>query len=68
MNIKINGKSETVNDQASIADIVAARALAADRIVVEHNYRITAKDEWPGIALRDNDNIEIVTFMGGGSR
>jgi len=66
MNIKINGNPEAVEKITTIADLVAEKRLAPDRIVVEHNYRITSKEEWAGIALRENDNVEIVSFVGGG--
>lgn len=66
MNIKINGNPEAVEGAASIADLVAGKGLTPEKIVVEHNYRIVSKEEWPETALKDNDNVEIVSFVGGG--
>lgn len=66
MNIKINGNPESVGKITTMADLVTEKRLSPDRIVVEHNYRIAPKEEWPGITLRENDNVEIVSFVGGG--
>lgn len=66
MKIKINGKDESVDTSANIAELVSKKGLSCDKIVVEHNRRIIHKEEWAGIALRENDNIEIVSFVGGG--
>lgn len=65
MIVKINGAVEEVNC-FTIADLVSKKNLPSARIVVEHNFRILSKDEWTSAALRENDNIEIVSFMGGG--
>jgi thiamine biosynthesis protein ThiS len=37
-----------------------------DHIVVEHNLNITSKADWQKIALKEDDSIEIVSFVGGG--
>lgn len=66
MNIKINGSPESVEKVVTVADLVTEKKLSPDRIVVEHNYRIASKEEWPGIVLKENDNVEIVSFVGGG--
>ncbi len=66
MNIKINGKNEAIDRMADIAQLVSDRGLSPDRIVVEHNFRIVPKEEWRKVILNESDNIEIVSFMGGG--
>ncbi len=66
MNIKINGKNEDIDRTANIAELVSGRGLSPDRIVVEHNFRIVPKEEWRKIILNESDNIEIVSFVGGG--
>lgn len=66
MVIKINGKNELVDKPVNLMDLVSAKGLVPERIVIEHNFRIISKDEWRGTALKENDNIEIVSFVGGG--
>lgn len=66
MFININGKTEEVKIQLSLADLIAARGLCADNVVVEHNRCIIPKLKWQDTLLGENDNIEIVSFVGGG--
>ncbi|MDP3788799.1 MAG: sulfur carrier protein ThiS [Candidatus Omnitrophota bacterium] len=66
MIIRINGKEETVDAPVNLTELVSARGLVPEHIVIEHNFRIIPKDEWPDIALKENDNVEIVSFVGGG--
>ena len=66
MIIRINGKEETIGAPANLMELVSAKGLVPEHIVIEHNFRIISKDEWHGIALKENDNVEIVSFVGGG--
>ena len=66
MQIKINGKNETVQNSLNLGEIILGKGLTPEHIVVEHNYNIIAKEEWGKIAVKDNDNIEIISFVGGG--
>lgn len=66
MIIKINGKKETIGTPVNLIELVLDKGLVPDHIVIEHNFRIAPKDEWPDIRLKENDNIEIVSFVGGG--
>ncbi|TCS81392.1 thiamine biosynthesis protein ThiS [Pectinatus cerevisiiphilus] len=42
--------------------------MSGGRAVAELNEQIIAKEVWPKTALKENDMLEIVTFMGGGSK
>ncbi len=66
MIIKINGKDEAVVKEMDLLELVSAKKLSVDKIVIEHNSRIVPKDEWRQIVLRENDSLEIVSFVGGG--
>lgn len=66
MVVKINGKDETVNGPINLNKFVSEMALVPAHIVVEHNFRIAPEEEWADIVLKENDNVEIVSFVGGG--
>jgi sulfur carrier protein len=66
VNVKINGKVESVGGALTLADLIKEKGLTAKRIVVEHNYRVVSKEEWPNVRMRESDNLEIVSFVGGG--
>jgi len=66
MIIKINGKDETIEKTSSLAELVMNKKLSPEKIVIEHNLRIVPKDKWSNVVLQENDQIEIVSFVGGG--
>ncbi|MDO8536257.1 MAG: sulfur carrier protein ThiS [Candidatus Omnitrophota bacterium] len=66
MVIKINGKNESIDKQVNLMELISARGLVPEHIVIEHNFRIISKDDWQGTVVKESDNIEIVSFVGGG--
>lgn len=66
MEIKINGKAETAGVSANLLELVVSRGLCPEKIVVEHNLVVLAKERWQETALRENDTVEIISFVGGG--
>ena len=65
MKITVNGDSETI-DACSIPEFLEVRVLNGDGVVVEHNHRIVRRERWPEVLLRENDNLEVLSFVGGG--
>jgi sulfur carrier protein len=55
-------------DQAgsNLADYLARNGYRSDRVAVERNGDIVPRARYAETLLRDDDRIEIVTFMGGG--
>ena len=66
MLIKINGKDESIDKQKTLLGLIEDKGLNCERIVVEYNYRVVQRGEWQKIILGENDNLEIVSFVGGG--
>ncbi|MBI4711022.1 MAG: sulfur carrier protein ThiS [Candidatus Omnitrophica bacterium] len=62
----LNGKQESIDKPLSLDALVAAKGLCSDKIVVEHNFSIISKEDWHKITLKDQDMIEIISFVGGG--
>lgn len=66
MVIKINGKDETIEDGATLIKLILNKGIVPGRVVIEHNYRIIPKNEWQDTVVKENDAVEIISFMGGG--
>lgn len=66
MRLTVNG-SEEETAAATVAELVAARGLAAEQVAVEHNGVILPRGEWPATRLAAGDRLELVAFVGGGS-
>ncbi len=63
--VKINGKQEEAAGR-TIAEYLEAAGYRTDYIVVERNLEIVPKTEYAATVLQEGDEVEIVSFMGGG--
>ncbi len=73
MNLHINGEQRTFPDLASpaeftLAALVESLNMKPDRVAVELNREIVPRDRWSRTLLQEGDRLEIVHFVGGGSR
>ncbi len=64
--IQINGKKINIKPNFSIFDLLLKYKLSKKRIAIECNGKIIAKSNYKKKLLKDNDNVEIVHFIGGG--
>ncbi len=62
----LNGKQTSIEKPLSLDALVVVQGLCPDKIVVEHNFSIIAREDWPKIMLKDQDTVEIISFVGGG--
>lgn len=63
--VKINGEDRDV-DGMSIQDFLKQENYKTERIVVERNMEIVPKSEYASTQMEAGDEIEIVSFVGGG--
>jgi len=66
MKVKINGKQQVCQGPISILELIENKGLSKNAVVVEYNYSILPKTQWSKTTLIQGDNIEIVSFVGGG--
>ena len=52
----------------NIAQVLEFFALPKDRVAVERNRSIVPKTDWERVTLTTGDELEVVHFVGGGSR
>lgn len=65
MNILVNGQRQICR-ASTIAELLAERALSAEALVVELNGNIIRQEQWSTVRLKDNDVLELLSFVGGG--
>jgi len=65
MNLIINGTPRD-HRETTLAELLAALQLDANRVAVEINHQIVARDAFATTLLQENDRLEIVQFVGGG--
>ncbi len=66
MQIQVNGQDATIDDSATVADLIARFELHPQRVAVEINEQLVRRAAFPDTALRAGDRVEIVTLVGGG--
>jgi len=64
--IKINGIDTPDSLGKSLSEYLSESGYNSERIAVEINYNIIPKSEYDSYIISQNDEIEIVSFMGGG--
>jgi thiamine biosynthesis protein ThiS len=67
LRVYINGDSLELSDPTTLAELITDLDLPAARIAVELNRAVVRRSEWSTTMLKDEDRIEIVHFVGGGS-
>ena len=67
MTIIVNGEPKDCADGISLAQFIEHLQLKADRVAVELNRQIAARNRWNETPLKEGDRLEVVHFVGGGS-
>ena len=66
MKVRINGKEQDISGSKNLSELIEKKGLTGKAVVIEHNYNIIPKEKWRETILDESDNIEIVSFVGGG--
>jgi sulfur carrier protein len=65
MTITVNGKSMDVPAETTVAALIALHNLTPDKVAIELNKRLIRSAQYDTV-LKEKDEVEIVTFVGGG--
>ena len=65
MIIKVNGQDRDIADGTTVAQLIAQHNLTPQKVAVELNRRLIRAEKYETV-LKTGDEIEIVTFVGGG--
>ena len=63
--VKINGADAVLQEGLNLDDLVKIRALKGF-FAIEKNLKIINKEDYTATFIEDGDEIEIVSFAGGG--
>lgn len=66
MNIIVNGNRTILSERLSLREFIEQNHLNQDAIVIEINRTIIQKKDYTSVSLKENDVVEIVSFVGGG--
>ncbi|PRQ09931.1 sulfur carrier protein ThiS [Enhygromyxa salina] len=64
--IVLNGEPRPTSEGQSVADLLRELGLDARQVAVERNRDVVPRAEHGQTVLADGDQLEVVTFVGGG--
>ena len=65
MNVTVNGESRDLPPGETLRALVSRYKLTPDKVAIELNRRLVRSEKYD-TPLKDGDEVEIVTFVGGG--
>lgn len=65
MTVKVNGESRDIPQGQSVRALLEAAGLTPEKVAVELNRRLLRSERYD-TPLKEGDEVEIVTFVGGG--
>jgi len=66
MQFYVNGEPTTLDDHASLADLVTSMDLVGKRIAIEVNQEIIPRSQHAEYRIQADDHVEVVHAIGGG--
>ena len=70
MKLNVNGEITIVNSLTktqSVSKTITQLGFNPKLVVLELNGKIISPNRWEDFVIKENDNLEIVTIVGGGS-
>ncbi|MNO75558.1 bifunctional sulfur carrier protein/thiazole synthase protein [compost metagenome] len=68
MNIKVNGEQKSYKEILTVTELLKAENVEMpDMVSVQLNGEFLERDSFSEIKLKDNDEVDFLYFMGGGS-
>lgn len=64
--VNINGVLEEKHLGQSIQALLESRNANFENVVVEYNGKIVRRHDYSTMILKENDTVEIISFVGGG--
>ncbi len=66
MRVLINGDQQDIDAGTTVARLLEDRGTVPEKVAVEVNRELVTRSTFGETVLNEGDNIEIVTFVGGG--
>ena len=64
--ISVNGELQTLPSDSTVRELLARFEVDPTAVAVERNRQIVPKTDFDSVRLADGDQLEVVTFVGGG--
>ena len=64
--IILNGEPRNIAARATLASLLVELKLTPDKVAIELNRRLVRAERYGETMLKEDDQVEVVTFVGGG--
>jgi thiamine biosynthesis protein ThiS len=64
--IQLNGKPYSLSEGVNIDSLLEELSIPKGKVAIELNRKVLHKENYMKTVLKNNDQVEIVTFIGGG--
>ncbi|HAS78335.1 MAG TPA: thiamine biosynthesis protein ThiS [Ruminococcus sp.] len=64
--LKFNGQEINLENDVTIKSFLENNGFRTDRVAVELNGSICPKNQFESVFLKNEDSVEVVSFVGGG--
>ena len=66
MKITVNGKAMEVTEGMDLKRFMQTGKVSPERVILVLNDSVIKSDRWTQTVLMEGDNVELVSFVGGG--
>ncbi|CAD7360512.1 MULTISPECIES: sulfur carrier protein ThiS [Staphylococcus] len=66
MQVYVNGERQLFDEGTTIRDILNHFGIESKRMAVERNEEVVKRSEWDTTEVREDDQLELLEFVGGG--
>ncbi len=66
MKLHVNGETRDVTDGLGLEELIRQLGIKKVAVVAEVNRRVISPSDREGLKLAEGDQIELITFVGGG--
>ena len=65
MKINLNGQ-KVESKSKTLMDLVLEQDFDLTSLIVEINFEVIKQEAWQDISIKEGDNVELLSFVGGG--
>jgi len=66
MQIQLNGSTRNITEAMTVTGLLQELGVPSASVVIELNRAILQPDSYATVLLQNNDQVEIIRFVGGG--
>ena len=67
LKIRLNGEAHELAAPLTVTALLAELGIDSRRVAVEHNQIVVKRGAYDQTLVNENDEVEVVNFVGGGS-